>query len=675
MPVKPSPKLEAKRPPSRGTPKLLTKDPRRPSSSAGITKSPATPQSPAHVETLPLLLCVAEDCFEKANAAAYKVAKTMGASEVAEHHRLVATGLGCLDVALKSNKLWPRLEARLCLRYTSVLIEETTNITEAETALTRGISVCEKHRFLDLKYSSQFLLMKTLFQRNQKAAFKSIESHIADCTTYKHVPWIYAFRFLKAAFHLQSGTAADNNAIENLRKIAGIANQRNDKGIFVVAMLLEGLAHLSTMKDDWATRVQMCIAQISKLQLDETIRTPQTDVLVLLLDLACSLHQKTHQISAQKLSALQRRLEELKQVPDWSSQYGEMLLPINRMQNAQQIVSIDTRAVLRPGNDGVDYLVISTLGKQEAWALAYVLNGIVAHYKATTPGRSSGMWGEAVRLLEDSKPGPSSQSLPEALKQAEWATELSCYAHLLTGLQASTLSDWAKVKTCLVAVEQQNPKSEFLALLTLYLEGVFHQGTAALDKATEIWKNQQFKLDWNGAPKPSGSRIVTELSILAALNRLWIMQDPVQADEAQTAELVDLLRPICEDNPDQEIRTVYNLVLSSIRMNPPPSINQVKRHIQQSLSGSQQTSNTQYLAIALNIMRARLFENVVGEQALKSARAGSAQARKSGNVLWMSVAEGMLAQSYEMQGALAEARTSHEAGVRLANEAFAKTQV
>jgi hypothetical protein len=228
--------------------------------------------------------------------------------------------------------------------------------------------------------------MKTLFQRNQKAAFKSIDSHIADCTTYvclldtrgilltfssyKHVPWIYAFRFLKAAFHLQSGTAADNHAIENLRKIAGIANQRSDKGIFVMAMLLEGLAHLSTTKDDWATRVQMCIAQVSKLQLDDSIRTPQTDVLLLLLDLACSLHQKTHQISAQKLTALQRRLEELKQAQDWASQSGEMMLPVNRMQNAQQIVSDDTRAVLRPGDDGVDYLIISTLGKQEAWALA-----------------------------------------------------------------------------------------------------------------------------------------------------------------------------------------------------------------------------------------------------------------------------------------------------------------
>ncbi len=212
--------------------------------------------------------------------------------------------------------------------------------------------------------------MKTLFQRNQKAAFKSIESHIADCTTYKHIPWIYAFRFLKAAFHLQSGTAADNHAIENLRKIASIANQRGDKGIFVMATLLEGLAHLSTMKDDWATRVQMCIAQASKLQLDESIRTPQADVLLLLLDLACSIHQKTHQISAHKLGALQKRLEELKQSQEWSSQTGELLLPINRMQNAQQIVTTDTRAVLRPGDDGVDYLVLSTLGKQEAFALA-----------------------------------------------------------------------------------------------------------------------------------------------------------------------------------------------------------------------------------------------------------------------------------------------------------------
>jgi hypothetical protein len=35
----------------------------------------------------------------------------------------------------------------------------------------------------------------------------------------------------------------------------------------------------------------------------------------------------------------------------------------------------------------------------------------------------------------------------------------------------------------------------------------------------------------------------------------------------------------------------------------------------------------------------------------------------------------MLAQSFEMQGALADARATHDSGVRLANEAFAKTKV
>jgi hypothetical protein len=142
-----SPRLDVRRPPTHGLPvKQPTKEARRPSSSAGIAKSTAVPQVSPHLETLPLLLCVAEDCFSKAYAASTRVARSMSESEVAEHHKLIATGLGCLDVALQSNKLWPRLEARLCLRYASVLIEETTNIMEAETTLTRGIAVCEKVR-------------------------------------------------------------------------------------------------------------------------------------------------------------------------------------------------------------------------------------------------------------------------------------------------------------------------------------------------------------------------------------------------------------------------------------------------------------------------------------------------------------------------------------------------
>ncbi|KAK0619331.1 cohesin loading factor-domain-containing protein [Immersiella caudata] len=655
-----------------GSGRPTSKDARRLPSAGSVAKSPV--MSHAHVETLPVLIHVAEDCFSKANAGGQNIVRSMTPEEVAEHHKLVATGLGCLEVAMKSNKLFPRLEARLCLRYAGILVDETTNIMEAETALTRGIAVCEKHRFVDLKYSSQFLLMKTLFQRSQKAAFKSIDAYIADCTTYKHIHWIYAFRFLKAAFHLQSGTSSDHHALENLRKIAGIATQRDDKAIFVMAMILEGLAHLSSKKDDWVTRVQACIAGAAKLQLNDDVHIPQMDVLLLLLDIACSLHQKSPKILKQKMDSLQARLEELRHSPEWATLSDEVMLPIHRMANAPSTISNDTRQILRPGEGNVDYLVLSTLGKQEAYALAFVMNGIVALSTSTTLGRSTQIWNEAARLLEEKKPPSTSRSLPESLRQAGWANEVVYYTYMLVGLQAATLCDWVRVKNILEVLKNAQPSAGFPKIMTLYLNGVLMQGTAQLAAAAEIWSDPLFHLDQNSGHKTSTNHIEYQLSILAGLNRLWILNG--NRDEAGMIDLIDQLRPLCEDDPDPEIKTAYNLVLSSIDFKPPRSmpLQQVKGHIQQALANAQATQNFHCLSIALNIMRLRLFENVAGEQAVKSAKAGTAQAKKSGNILWMSVGEGMLGQSYELMGAMAEAAASREAGVMFANEAYSRMQ-
>lgn len=136
-----------------------------------------------------------------------------------------------------------------------------------------------------------------------------------------------------------------------------------------MATLLEGLAHLTSKRDDWVTRVQSCIAQAAKLQLDESVHLPQMDIMLLLLDLACSVHQKS-QTSSQKLNALQTRLEELRMSRDWIPISSELLLPIKRSPNAASTISQDTQAVLRPGDDERDYLVLTTLGKQEAYGLA-----------------------------------------------------------------------------------------------------------------------------------------------------------------------------------------------------------------------------------------------------------------------------------------------------------------
>jgi hypothetical protein len=185
---------------------------------------------------------------------------------------------------------------------------------------------------------------------------------------------MYAFRFLKAAFYIQTGTPADPHALDNLRKLAAIGSQRGDKTICVMASILEALAHLRTMKNvnDAVLRVQTCIAQAAKYQLENSVRLPQLDILLLLLDLACSLHQRqSPDLTWNKFVALQKRMEELKDSHEWDPLTTEVLLPIKKQSTPKNhAVSAETRAILREGNGKEDYLVIQALSRQQALALA-----------------------------------------------------------------------------------------------------------------------------------------------------------------------------------------------------------------------------------------------------------------------------------------------------------------
>jgi hypothetical protein len=143
-----SPQIDIKRPGSQGS-RTMSASPalsKKPGSVSSVTKSPSVSHASVQVDTLSLLVCVAEDCFSKARASVRDVGKLLQPETVKEYHKLIATGLGCLDVAMQSSKIWPRLEARIRLRYANVLVEETTNYMEAETTLMKGISLCERVR-------------------------------------------------------------------------------------------------------------------------------------------------------------------------------------------------------------------------------------------------------------------------------------------------------------------------------------------------------------------------------------------------------------------------------------------------------------------------------------------------------------------------------------------------
>ncbi|KAH8846793.1 hypothetical protein MCOR02_011541 [Pyricularia oryzae] len=664
-----------------------------PSRSPALANSPAVARSPApsvqksHLALETILIHVAEECLGKAQAAAPRLVNSCSEEGLAEYHKMVATGLTCLDRAIASGKLSGRVEAKARLRYAGIVLEETEDLMYAETMLSQGIALAEKRLFPDLKYCMQDLLVKVLNRRNHKAALVALQRHIHDCDTYKHMYWSYAMRLGKISLLFNSTAPQDlASLIETIRETTALASRRGDRAVYVFLSLIEGLIHLKTDKTDAVQRVQGCIAQASKFQLEDSAHLAQVDLLRSILDLACSLRQKSPDASLSKIKSLQDRLDEIHNI-SWQS--SELLLPMKKDAASKNTISPDTGAIVRIGNEQHDFLVINFMSKPDTYALCYALTGIAIMYKTTFTGdnnaskdtdmKSQEAWREALRSLSrleaPGAPVEKNWTLQQSMRRGRWHSELKIYVNILLGLSRASHCEWAEVQQCVNNIDSlmDEKLDRNLQDLAMYMKAVCYQGRCMLDEAIEIYSHERFKVRHPVGPDAQ-SIIPRELSILSALNRLWIMQDPRHRDENKAAVITEDIKDLCSSHSDPDLRTVFSLVMASISHNPPLSINDVKKHLQGALSSSQVTRNIQCLSIALSIMRYRLFEGVVGDQALKSAKAAAAQADKVDNLLWRSVAQGMLAASCEMMGQREESARRRAEAVRFANEAAAKSE-
>ncbi|KAK7416563.1 hypothetical protein QQZ08_011961 [Neonectria magnoliae] len=644
--------------------------------SPSITKkSPAIPPKPRPVDTVQIMVAVAEECFDKARSSVHDVAMHLEPTRVDEYQNMITTGLACLEASLQTRRLSPRQEARMRLRYAAVLLEETENLMEAETALTKGITLCDKHRLFDLKYCMQYIMLKVLFQRSHKAALNSVDRHISNCEAFKHVHWVYAFKLLKATFYMEVGQTADAGALENIRSIQAIANSRGDNAISALASILEGLALIKASKDGNVEKVQTCIAQAAKFQFDPSVRIIQLDMLSLLLDLASSINQQSPDVTSQKLRLLQKRLDEC---GDWHNVKADFLIPVKKQPSTAQTISTDTATIIRggEGNEPMDFLVMSFMTKMELTSLVFTFSGLTNLHRLSSSGpKSAEFWREGLKILDawdtttsGIRYGPST-SLQEAIRQREWRIEAQAYLNILLGLLAASHCQWETVKQFIVKLETLiTPSTQsILRLLSIYLSGVYHQGTGDLQAALSVFRDPCFNISQRGTGIKAAHR---EMALLAGLNRLWIMQHSSQRDDLETLDLIEELQPLCSMHPNIDLRTAWHNVMAALVTDPPQQLNQRKQHIQAAMGGSRATNNVLGAAVTLAIMRSRLFENVIGEQALKSAMAAAKQAQRSGNTLWQSVADGMLAHSYEVQGQQEEAAREWDKATREAKEAF-----
>lgn len=117
-----------------------------------------------------LLISLAEEYFEAAH--------NLTAGSIEQYQELIAHGLGCLDTMLKRVKMAPRTEAKVQLRYAGVLFEETENMMEAETALSKGISLCERVWLLqNVDFIRLTILPESLLRSKIRNAIPSCKIH------------------------------------------------------------------------------------------------------------------------------------------------------------------------------------------------------------------------------------------------------------------------------------------------------------------------------------------------------------------------------------------------------------------------------------------------------------------------------------------------------------------
>ncbi|SPB45579.1 unnamed protein product [Aspergillus niger] len=670
----PTPEVQQKvqRPPSK-------KQAQRQTGQKPTQKSAGTP-----IDYQVLLLAMADEYLNAAHSHGTLVALLRREMEMDEYYKLVATGLGCLEAVLKNWRLQPRVEALVRLRYARILFEETDNDLEAETALSKGIDLCERNRMLDLKYSMQHLLARMLYKTNPKASLKAVDGMIQDVEAYvpvspilsssaepvryRHSAWEYAFRFLRVSLSLSSSAHQDSvSALQHLHKIATMASRNGDRAVSAMSAIIEALAHLQQGSGfDSVEQAQRAVAVARSHQLNDELRhIPQLTTLVQIVDICCSLLEYDINQSSQKLKVLQDLMDERLNDSNWRSD-GSFSIPLNGKSAGPS--SIDTGDILQV-QSGTLLLSFNWLPQHDLYALCYFLSSITLSCKNSYDGRKAEKFlQEGTRMLKGSFKAPQeiTESVVSANRRVQWRRLLYCNLLVQQVFLACGRTDWELANKTLKELREEGQElgdqlPDTVECLMEYATGAIAQATGDLTAALNAFQSPLLSLSTNFS-KTARNEPRRDIAILAALNTVLILRDPTHPSHSHLPTILSTVESFCTGSPNKYIQAAYYLVCATVQTE---STIQTKQYLQQALQSATAISNSQITCMTLTFMSWKYFRGVVGEQAEKSARAGRAMAKKANDRLWVSVTDEMLAETLERQGKNEEAKGVREEGHRV----------
>jgi tetratricopeptide (TPR) repeat protein len=589
-----------------------------------------------------------------------------------EHYKLISFGLGCIEATLKDFHLPPLREAQLSRRYAQILYEKTQNYEQAEKAIHKAIQLCDTNKYLDLKYSLLLLSIRILFETRPKAAIRLLQDSLEDMKLYKHVAWSYAFRFELAMLTLRSSVREIQSSIHHLEIVVETAQKNDDKAVSALAATMTALLHLQTPAADAASSAQQSVAVARSLQLDADVAAlPQLQLMADFVDLCCCLRLSTGRDEKRKqMQETWGRITNDGVWKDaWSVSDPTLYVPIK--QTSLRGCELQQGGLLLQRNQQ-STLPLTWCTRSDAEAICFLLCA------ASMTHKSSSDWSKAEQFIQ--------QGL-ERVRIADGDTiinrkMLECRFVIELGFLNCLKSNWAGAKNALTKAAQifktspsSLPKSMGCAIQ--YLNGTIYQGIGNLERALAIWDGSVFDLSHflrqsNASNTPSDGKqstktmqrhhdldteICRNLSILACINRLFIIDDASHPKHGQKAQLVALLSTFISQTHDRNISAAHTLAHSLITNS---GICVSKSALVRVLNDAKAIANQQITALVLVVMQQVFFVGSTDDHAQKCLNAVSVQMKSWRSPIWLHVTEGIQAESLHFMGDLQQSAQKME---------------
>lgn len=602
-----------------------------------------------------MLLSAADEYIAAARNMSAIIVRDKKDADIQRYQQLMATAMGCMDTVLKDFNLQPRDEAKLRLRYASLLIEETNNATDIEEILSKQISLCGRFRLHDLKYATYHLQARYQFKTNHRAAIKSLSKPISEAETFQHIAWVYALRFLKVSLTLQvPGRIEAVPAVQQLNGILALAQKHGDRAIYLACCALEAMVHLRSGAADRLEQAQRSIAAARSLQLEVSMtQLGSFGTLIDLVDIACGIQQGTPD------HAKQAALDEIMtDKSEKSARINAGVCTVLIEKSFGGSLTGDTGGIFQKSADGRDELLFSWLPREDMQALCFYISAL----DQSVHEKGSRFIEEAHSRSREALKRQSVHCIPVSVAQAQadWLRLLDWHNVFTLGLISLFRNNHVRAKEALSSLKGRigrypySNQETFTCTLS-YLSAVLDQCDGLLDSALTVYCSDELALP--ESPATAGCK--ADISILSAINRFLIVRDSAHPERHTANALLTVLQPLSSSHLNQYIRTAFRILQGLTSDNV--TINRQKTQMQTASNQARDvftaTNNSEFVIIALSIFTARFFVDAPNwAQAMNATRR---IALKSGKPLWIAVASGLCMTAYERNGLLEEAQKAH----------------